>query len=89
MISMTDTYKQSKGHSDTIINDITKILNNNKVNHKKINKYEIVVEEEGYSKDAIHNILTEGLTKIPEGVFSVLIDVTKVSGVVHIRQKTK
>ena len=89
MISMTETYKQSKYHSDTIISDITKTLDSNNVKYESLNRHEVIVNGGDYSKDTIHYLLSSNMSETPEDIFNVLIDITEVSGVVYIRQKTK
>lgn len=89
MSIMTSVYDKSRVYAEDIMNAIELILKKNNINHTiKSNGLEIVVNQTGYNKDNLVELICKKISA-PKMVFNVLVDVVEIDDIIFIRQITR
>lgn len=89
MATLGTCYAESKNYSDTIMSDVTSLLDKKNISYStKSGGAEVIINSDGQSASTIIKLLNDNLT-IPKEVISLLLDVVEVSNIVYLRQKTK
>lgn len=88
MSTLTETYNESKSYTNTIMTDISNLLDTRKIKYtSNTNKTEFIITSNKLDKNKIYRMIKK--LNIPDKILKLLIKIDQVDDKIYIRQTTK